>query len=299
MTEEAKRERLIPPGAEELFVDVQTGRVRVLRSTGDHPAATPLLLVHGGGTDNAAISWYRLFDALGSGRAVYAVDLPGFGYTEIDPVGGPDAQADFVAGVAEALGLDRAIVAGVSMGGDVALNLALRHAERVAGLVLIGPGGLIPLLRNRWTHTAAWMMSVLPDWAMDPLARLANRYVDAVIRTMVKDVDTLPPEVRREFVEEARRRSTSMGYRRYNQATLGRRGMLNNLLPVVGSIEVPTLFFHGEDDPLVDPRGSREATNRMPHATLAMVPNCGHWAQLEAHDRFLRELDQFTDEWSL
>lgn len=286
--------RLIPPGAEELFIDHHRGRVRVLRSTAETAAqATPLLLVHGGGTDSAAISWFEMFSTLGPRRAVYAMDLPGFGYTEIDPLGGPAAQATFAREVADALALDRVLVVGVSMGGDIALNLALQDADRVGGLVLIAPGGLVPRFRDPWTHRAVWLLTRLPDPLMDPVAQLGNRFVDTVLRHVVKEVTTLPPQVRTEFAREARRHAKGMGYRRYNQATIGPTGMRNNLLPLVDSIVAPTLFFHGTDDPLVSPKGSREATRRMPRATLVLVPDCGHWAHLEARDRFFAALDRF------
>jgi pimeloyl-ACP methyl ester carboxylesterase len=69
--------------------------------------------------------------------------------------------------------------------------------------------------------------------------------------------------------------------------------MLNNLLPVVGRITVPTLFIHGANDPVVSPETSRQAADRMPAARRVVVPNSGHWAQLEAPDRFLTELNHF------
>lgn len=290
----------MPPGARERFLETARGRVRVLCNAVDPGSPDiPLLLLHGGGTDNAAISWFETFQALGQRGAVYAVDLPGFGYTEVEPVGGPVAQADFVAEVAGLLGLDQVVVLGVSMGGDVALNLALHHPDRVAGLVLIAPGGLAARIGNRWVHRAAWLAAQLSDRVMDPLARLANRHVDAVLRRIVNDISALPVPVRTEFGREARRRGTSMGYRRYNQATLARTAMANNLMPVVGSIRVPTLLFHGVDDRMVSPSNSREAAGRMPNATMVLVGDCGHWAQLEARDRFFDELAAFRSRHGL
>ena len=100
--------RLIPPGSEELFVEASGGRYRVLRSTRAGPGV-PLLLVHGGGSDNAAISWYRAFEPLSADRPLLAADLPGFGYTESVPVTGSAAgMADQLRELLAAAGLPEA-----------------------------------------------------------------------------------------------------------------------------------------------------------------------------------------------
>jgi pimeloyl-ACP methyl ester carboxylesterase len=292
---------LIPAGSTQSYLDMDGGRVRVLRSTAT-PADSlrrPLLLLHGGGTDNAAISWYEVFEPWGTDREVNAIDLPGFGSTEgIQPVGGAPEMADFVARAAKRLGITPCIVVGVSMGGDVALNLALRYPDLVVALVLIAPGGLTPRFRNRFLQLSAWLAAQLPDWLLIPLGQLANRHIDLAIRAVVKDPVTIPQEVLVEFAREARRPGAGLAYARYNRASLGPFSMRNNLLPAVGRITAPALFFHGQDDPIVDPEGSRRASEVMPDAQLVMVPDCGHWAQLEARDRFLSEVRGFLEKQS-
>ncbi|MCF7551852.1 alpha/beta fold hydrolase [Pseudonocardia sp. WMMC193] len=269
----------MPAGSTEEFVD----GVRLLRSAAA-AEGTPLLLIHGGGTDDAAISWFHAFAEFGGERPVVAPDLPGFGRTALPPVGGPAALADVVAG----MGLGRAVVVGVSMGGDVALNLALRHPESVAALVLVAPGGLVPMLRNPAVQLAAWLAARLPDAVLVPLARLAGRFARQAVRGMVADPSTLPPEVVDEFVRRARR--PGLGYARYNQATLGPRGMRNDLSAQVSAITAPTVILHGTADPMVDIDGSRRAAAAMPHARLVEVEGCGHWVQLERPEVFAREV---------
>ncbi|WP_017590894.1 alpha/beta fold hydrolase [Nocardiopsis ganjiahuensis] len=283
----------LPPAARAEYLDLDGGRVRVLRGGPD--GAPALLLVHGGSNDNAAVSWYRMFGEFGADHRVIAPELPGFGGTVgIDPVGGPTAQADFLARVLSGLGVERAVVVGVSMGGDVAMNLALRHPGLVRGLVLIAPGGLVERVGNRWlTHKGAWWAARMPDAFLFPATALANRFVGVALRAVVHDVSALPPEAVAEFRREALRPGAARGYMRYNQDTLGPHGMLNNLMPVVGRITVPTLFFHGEQDSLVPLEGSRRASELMPNARLVTVPDCGHWAQLEAHERFVEEVRAF------
>lgn len=284
---------LVPPEASVQHVDMDGGRVRVL-SAGD-PASPPVLLIHGGGTDNATISWYRLFEPLSKTHRVLAADLPGFGATRgIEPLGGPEAQADFLARLLDRLGVQQqAVVCGVSMGGDVALNLALHHPEAVRALVLIAPGGLAPRLSNPFTQTAAWLAVQLPERIMVPLASFANRFTGITLRAVVHDRSTVPEPVFQEYEREARRPRASLGFVRYNRATLGRTAMLNYLMPAVEGIQVPALFFHGRNDPMVSLQGSREAAARMPNARLVAVSDCGHLAQLEAHDHFVAEVNTF------
>lgn len=285
---------LVPRAAQERYLDTAIGVLRVLHAGPDAGSGTPLMLVHGGGTDNAGISWYRLIEPLSRDREIWAVDLPGFGGSiGVAPVGGPRALATVLADVLDRIDPGPMVVAGVSMGGDVALNLVLEHPDRVAALVLIAPGGLVPIFRNRVVHFCAWLAAQMPDRLLIPAGRFANRFVRSAIRSIVKDPSSLPPQVIDEFVRAARDPRSPYGYCRYNQATLGRRGMLNDLSGRVTAITAPTLIFHGEDDGLVDPRGSQRAAARMPNARLVMVPDCGHWAQLEAHDRFLTEIRAF------
>lgn len=281
---------MIPAGTTERRID----GLRVLTAGDPASARLPLVLVHGGGSDNAAISWFRALEPLGRDRFVVAPDLPGFGGSmDAPPVGGPAELAATVVGVIDALGLDRVIVGGVSMGGDVALHVALAHPDRVAGLVLVAPGGLAARVGGRVAHKAAWLAARSPDWVLLPAARFANRFVGAALRAIVRDPATLPPEVVAEFAREARHPRGGIAYGRYNQATIGRHGLLNDLSDRVAAITAPALFFHGADDPLVSPDGSRRAAARMPDARLVLVADCGHWAQLEAHDRFVAEMTRF------
>ncbi|MFC7621413.1 alpha/beta fold hydrolase [Microlunatus sp. GCM10028923] len=284
----------IPDGATEEHLEVDGGRVRLLRGgRADRPV---LLLIHGGGTDNAAISWATVFQDLAEHWQPIAIDLPGFGGSSgIEPVGGPQELARFLIMVLDQLMIDRVIGFGVSMGGDVALNLALLAPERVDGLVLIAPGGLAERVGSRLVHTAAWLGASLPDPLLLPLARLAGRFTEQALRAIVRHPDRLPPELVEEFVREAQRPGGGIAYGRYNQATIGRTGMINNLLPVVSTITVPTLIVHGSDDPIVDPRNSMRAADLMPVAQLVMIDDCGHWVQVERPAQFLAAVLPWLD----
>lgn len=288
------RTPLTPPGAERRRIRTTAGDLGVLHAGSPRPDVPPVVLVHGGGTDSAAISWYLLFEPLSATHEVWAVDLPGFGSSvEREAVGGPEPLAEVLAEAMHALGLPPAVVCGVSMGGDVAMNLALSEPELVSALVLVAPGGLTRTVGSPRLQYAAWMAAQLPDRILLPAGRFANRFVRTALKRLVADPATLPPDVVNEFVRLARHPQGVPGYARYNQATLGRDGMLNDLTERVHLITVPTLFVHGAQDPIVSPEDSRRASGLMPDAELVILPGTGHLAQLERPEEFLSALLDF------
>lgn len=282
--------RLVPPRARETWVPLRGGRMRVLRGAREG-AGAPVLLVHGGGYDAAGISWFRLLGALAPGRPVLAPDLPGFGGTEgIAPIGDADALTDLLVELLRALDVPRVVVVGVSMGGDVALRLALRHPGVVAALVAIAPGGLVERVGGRAMHAAAWAGTRIPDVVLHPLARAAGRLAGATVRGFVRDPASLPPEIVAAFAAEGRAPGAGLAYGAYNRWAIARGGMPHHLRERVGGIQAPTLLVHGTADPMVPIEGSRHAAARIPNATLVELPGVGHWAQLEAHDASLAAL---------
>lgn len=110
------------------------------------PGSLPLVLLHGFPVDHRM--WLDVTDLLPGERTVVAPDLPGFGASPSGPdvatalgadpdVSSVDVMGDGVAAALRDAGIDRAVVAGLSMGGYVALSLAERHPDLVAGLGLV------------------------------------------------------------------------------------------------------------------------------------------------------------------
>jgi len=145
-----------------------------------HGSGAPLVLLHGGlGTIDEIFG--RLLPALSARREVIAVELQGHGHT---PDGGRamtyEGMADDIAGLILQLGLDRADVAGYSVGGGVALQLGVRHPERIGKLVVISAPH----------STDGWYPEVLAGTAaMDPEAMKASNWYRAYLKAAPRSED--------------------------------------------------------------------------------------------------------------
>lgn len=165
-----KVESLLPPRGR--CVDVPGARLHVREFDGGDPGLPPLLLVHGlaGQLDHYT---YAVTDRLAGRYRMVAVDRPGSGHSVAAP-GTPadlDTQAAMLAALIDALGLDRPLVVGHSLGGALALNLALNHPRKMRGLALVAPlthmqeqvppvfDGLT-ILSPSWRRIVAWTLAI-------------------------------------------------------------------------------------------------------------------------------------------
>ena len=114
---------------------VDTGRVKLAwRTLAGPPAATPMVLLHGGGDDGS--SWDQLAPRFAKDRAVHVPDLRGMGGSERSGPYGPTVFRDDLLAVLDRLGLDRVVLVGHSLGGLVGLLTTLAARDRVTALVL-------------------------------------------------------------------------------------------------------------------------------------------------------------------
>lgn len=247
------------------------GPVRLAATThGDATGDPPLVLLHAFPLD--ASMWAGVLPGLrGMGR-VLSVDLPGFGGSAL-PAAAPslDVVADAVLAVLDDAGHDRAVLAGCSMGGYVALALARRHPQRVVGLALV--------------DTKA---EADGDEARDNRERVARAVTaDAGTRVLLPMLDTLLGPATRadrpDVVETVRgavlrARPEAVAWA---QRAMAARADATDLLPGLG---VPAAVVVGEDDALTGPDLAREMAAALPDAVLTVIPRAGHLAPLERPD---------------
>ena len=210
------------------------------------------------------------YDHRDTGRSVsYAAGKPE--YT------GPDLTADAV-GILDALGIVRAHVVGLSMGGGIAQRLVILHPERVASVTLIstspgGPGGPsnpdLPPISDK-LQAAFSEDAPLTDWS-DPEAAL-----DALIDGERMYGGTLPYDeaARREFYLKMMARTNNLAAAMTNHWILEGDGEPTR--PRLGEIAVPALVLHGTQDPLFPPGHAEAMAREVPGARLVLLEGAGH-----------------------
>ncbi|MBC7304139.1 MAG: alpha/beta fold hydrolase [Nocardia sp.] len=160
------------------MITVEPGVRIAVEIAGEGP---PLILIPGAGGIRA--TWDALWPRLATGRRCVRYDLRGCGESEDSTTAG-FRHADDLVSVLDELGIDRADIIGVSMGGRIAIDLALDHPGRVGRLVLLSPGladwDWSPAWQRRWEEIARAARSGELDrarhlWFLHPLFATARR----------------------------------------------------------------------------------------------------------------------------
>jgi pimeloyl-ACP methyl ester carboxylesterase len=251
-----------------------------------------LVLLHGAG-DNA-LDWRWVMPTLAATHRVYAPDLPGSPESARPAADySPAFFERFVAAFVDALDIGRATFVGNSLGGLIALRLALSEPERAGALILVDSAGLGPAVNPAFTsvNVPGLGEAALPFWRTP-----VGAYQRAWGRTALLFAHP-PGSVPREWVAEQCRLALSPGYLEAHLAVLrtqvgfgGQREVLVDQLPL---LEIPTLVVWGAGDRVFPESQARVAAARLQEGSLAVVPDCGHMPHVECPDRFLAALDDF------
>lgn len=239
-----------------------------------------LLFIHGLGTYSG--TWFRNLSILSADFRCIAVDLPGNGFSDKRPQPfGMDYFASCVYDFIRKLKLQDVVLCGHSMGGQVALHLALKQVPEVAQLVLCAPAGFevfSPWERNLYR-------SVLKFWGM-----FSNN--ESSLRSSIYSSFYENPSQADDLIKEMvniMRSYSDEDYRKMAEACID--AMLDEpVFDRLKELTLPILVLFGEMDALIPNQmlhpGStrnlaRNAVDLMPHASLEIIPYAGHFVQWE------------------
>lgn len=263
--------------------------VRDLVFTADdvHPPAGPpqgtVLFVHGHPFDRTM--WRPQLAAVAdAGWRVVAPDLRGYGTSDVTPgVVTLDAFADDLAGLLDALGVDAAVVVGLSMGGQIAMEFARRHPARLRGLVLAAT-----FARLDSDEVRAQRIATADRVERDGLAGLA----DEVLARMLAPSSCATQPTLAATVHGMMRAAPPAGA----AAALRGRARRSAYDAVLAAACVPALVVAGDEDVFTTRADVDRMATSLADAEVVWMPGVGHLPNLEAPQRFndalLRLLDR-------
>ncbi len=231
------------------------GRLFYVRRSAPERSPAPVLFIHGAGGN--ALLWGSVMNRL-RGTATVAVDLPGHGRSPGPDRAGIAAYADAVLALTDALGIEGFVAAGHSMGGGIALELALREPARVRGLALLSVTARLfvaPLLLQQLVEDPAAARRWIVETGYGPEVAARTRELGAA-----QLADVAPEVLHHDFVAcsafDARAR--------------------------LAEVRAPALVISGTEDRLTPPKYVRALAEGLPNAHLELVPGAGHMLPLEA-----------------
>lgn len=259
--------------------DVGVGRLSFSRLSAGPESAPPVLLLHGLGASKA--SWLTVVPQLARHHRVIAIDLPGFGATS-KPRGRYDAPwfAKHVLSFMEVTGLHDTLVAGNSMGGRVAMELAMREPRMVRAIACLCPVAAF------YERPFLWAARMARPEAGIFAARLPRAYLAEQLRRLFSDPKRLHDDWYEaaidDFLQTWRRPTARMAFLAslkniYVEEPAGDAGFWARL----AKLKVPALYVYGRQDVLISPRFGGRVAKALPTAKVEVWDDCGHAPQLE------------------
>ena len=275
------------------FVTVDGLRIHYLLAG---PAGSPLLLLHGAGIDCARLSWGDVIGPLAeAGHQVYAPDVPGYGDSDRPDVRyGIDYYVSFLDGLMAVLGFGRVTLAGLSMGGAIALGTALRWPERVECLVLVDSYGI---QRTVPMHRLSYLVVRIPGLmeATYGLTRRRPAMARATLGNVLYDAHAASPALMAEIDAELRKPAAGRAAIAFQRDDLLWSGLRTDYIDRLSQVRVPTLLVHGRQDRVVPLRWAEQAQRLIAGSQLQVIDGAGHWVQRDRPDEFVRVVSGFLD----
>ncbi len=251
---------------------VQVGQARIhFVEQEPTPAShrSPIVFIHGAGESHQV--WLQQLRKLGCRRKAVAMDLPGHGESEGSGADRIETYRDQVKEFLAAVGLDRIVMAGHSMGGAIIQSLALVHPELLTAMVLTGTGARLrvqPQIFTGLQEDARHIVELLTRSSRAPgaTADTLKQDADAMLRTSVAVIE---------------------GDLRACDAF--------DLMEQIKAIALPTLVICGTDDLMTPPKYAEYLYREINGSQLLLIPAAGHMVMLEKPDEVTEGIEAFLE----
>ncbi|ORB02004.1 alpha/beta hydrolase [Mycolicibacter minnesotensis] len=266
------------------ILDLPCGRVSYLDF---HPAdaVRTVVLLHGGGTDSAELSWGEVGPRLATcGFRVIAPDHPGCGESPLPSWRVTQQRlVAYVGELVDALGLNSYAIGGLSLGGGLSMGHVLARPERVVAALLLDSYGLMPRLAGG-RQILAWAMQRIG--LLDSTTRwmATNRtMLSWSLTSLIRDSARRTPELIAAVLVAAHNPGFA-AFEQWQSDELLWNRLKTDYTPQLPTFPRPALIVHGDRDAGVPLARARAAAALIPHAELKVVAGAGHWVQRDQPD---------------
>jgi pimeloyl-ACP methyl ester carboxylesterase len=269
------------------FIAVNGLQVHV-RDEGPHDDPAPIVLLHG--TSASLHTWEGWAQALRTKRRVIRFDLPGFGLTGSNAENdySTDAYVTFLRAVMDSLDVQRFVLAGNSLGGQIAWAAAAAMPHRVERLILVDAGGYPPeSLTTPPSLPLGFRIARTPGLRLLMQYTLPRGIVESSLRKVYGDGSKVTPELVDLYFDMALRAGNRQALaRRIEQGYTGNVALLKD-------IKIPTLVLWGGKDRLLPLEAAQRFERDIPGAKLVVFDDLGHVPQEEDPVRTVAEVRRF------
>lgn len=267
---------------------VPVGEYQLLVNETGEPGAPAILFLHGSGPGATGESnWRAVIEDLGDTYHCLAPDILGYGdSTHPDPppqgiVPFTTLRSETLIGLLDTFDIGQAHLVGNSMGGLISLDLVRLAPARVASITLMGAGGA-PLP---------------PGPALPSLIGFYEQPTAEAMTRLLEDFVYAPEDFGDELAAVAAARlprATRADVQRSHAATFDLSTPWTISDEELAAIEQDVLIIHGREDKMVVFEAGLWFFERIPNSRLYGIGKCGHWTQIEQHDRFVAAIRGFV-----
>jgi pimeloyl-ACP methyl ester carboxylesterase len=272
--------------------------------------AQPIVLMHGAGADSALLSWREVLPLLAErGYTVIAPDLPGYGSSgrigHIGPNGRTDDgrayslsfYAEFIRAFIKRLELRDVALCGLSLGGGIALAVALddmRLSEPpvLRAIIPVDAWGLadrLPYHRLTYCYVRSPLNRIL-----FPLSARSCFMIHWSLRAnLIWDKSKVTDALVNEVLKAMRVPDAGEPFRSFQLAEITPHGLSTNLYEQLPKLSLPVLLVHGSRDAAVPLKDAITAHERISGSQLYVMESCRHWPQKERPEEFVSAVAEF------
>ncbi|CAI9000796.1 4,5:9,10-diseco-3-hydroxy-5,9, 17-trioxoandrosta-1(10),2-diene-4-oate hydrolase [Pseudomonas serbica] len=247
----------------------------------DEGAGPVVLWLHGSGPGASGFSNFKgnYPQLVAAGYRNIVLDLPGFGRSDKpeDVQYNLEFFVDCVAAFLESVGVRRCTLLGNSLGGAIALGLALRLPQLAQSLILLAPGGV----EERETYFK--MEGIVRMVSLFSAGPIGMEEMRSMMSLQLFDASILPESLLQERVAVAVTQPKNLF------STM----MVPNMEARLGEIQCPILGFWGSNDHFNPISGAQRIIDGTPNARFIVLNRCGHWVQVEHRELFNRSCIEF------